>query len=75
MSNAARVRLAVAAGAALVALSQAAYSQNSPYQTLENHFKLPEGRKIGSTAGITIDRDGTITAALVAPRQTGSACS
>ena len=59
MSNAARVRLVVAAGAALVALSQAAYSQNNPYQTLENHFKLPEGRKIGSTAGITIDRDGT----------------
>jgi len=59
MSNAGRVRLAVAAGVALVALSQAAYSQQSSYQTLENHFKLSDGRKIGSTAGITIDRDGT----------------
>ena len=59
MSNAGRVRLAVAAGSALVALSQAAYSQTSPYRTVENHFQLPEGRKIGSTAGITIDRDGS----------------
>jgi sugar lactone lactonase YvrE len=49
----------VAIGAAVIALSQAVYSQSNPYQTLENHFKLPEGRKIGSTAGITIDRDGS----------------
>jgi len=43
----------------MVALSYAAAAQQNPYQTVDNHFKLPEGRKIGSTAGITIDRDGT----------------
>src|SRR6266850_594647 len=59
MSNAGRVRLAVAAGVAVIALSQAVYSQHNSYQTIENHFKLPEGRKIGSTAGITVDRDGS----------------
>ena len=43
MSNAGRVRLAVAACAAVIALSQAVYSQHSSYQTIENFFKLPEG--------------------------------
>ena len=52
-------RLAGAAGAAVITLSQPLYSQSHTYQTIENHFKLPEGRKIGSTAGITIDRDGS----------------
>jgi sugar lactone lactonase YvrE len=59
MSNAGRVGLALAAGAALVVLSQAVDAQNSSYQTVENFFKMPEGRKVGSTAGITIDPDGT----------------
>src|SRR5436853_408922 len=59
MSNSGRFRLAVAACAAVIALSQAVFSQHSSYQTIENYFKLPEGRKIGSTAGITVDRDGT----------------
>ena len=59
MSNAGRVRMAVAAGAAVVALSQTVGAQHTSYQTIENYFKLPEGRTIGSTAGITIDRDGT----------------
>src|SRR5213592_2232297 len=59
MSYAGHVRSIVAAGAAVIALSQAAYSQHDVYQTIENWFKLPEGRKIGSTAGITVDRDGT----------------
>ncbi|PYR68914.1 MAG: hypothetical protein DMG20_08525, partial [Acidobacteria bacterium] len=59
MSYARHVRSIVAAGAAVIALSQAAYSQHDAYQTIENWFKLPEGRKIGSTAGITVDRDGT----------------
>ncbi|MSO30483.1 MAG: hypothetical protein EXQ48_05985 [Acidobacteria bacterium] len=55
-----RLRLAAAAAvAALVALSQVVAAQQTPYQTIENHFTLPEGRKIGSTAGITIDRDGS----------------
>ncbi len=29
-----------------------------PYQVVENYFKLPEGRSIGSTAAVDIDRDG-----------------
>jgi len=37
MSNAGRVRLAVAAGVAVIALSQAVYSQHNSYQTIENH--------------------------------------
>lgn len=57
MSNAGR--LSVIAGAAVIALSQGVHSQQSTYQAIEDHFKLPEGRTIGSTAGITIDRDGT----------------
>jgi streptogramin lyase len=44
--------------AALIALFHVVAAQET-YQTIENHFKLPEGRKIGSTVGITIDRDGT----------------
>src|SRR6266705_3297786 len=59
MSFARLVRSVVAAAAAVIALSQAAYSQHDAYQTIENWFKLPEGRKIGSTAGITVDREGT----------------
>jgi hypothetical protein len=59
MSNSGQVRLAVAAAAAVIVLSQAVYSQHHSYQTIENYFKLPEGRKIGSTVGITIDRDGS----------------
>ena len=51
--------LTAAAGVAVITLSQGVYSQPNPYQTIENHFKLPEGRKIGSTVGITIDRDGS----------------
>ncbi|PYS14280.1 MAG: hypothetical protein DMG15_08655, partial [Acidobacteria bacterium] len=52
-------RLTLALGAAVILLSEAIYSQHVDYQTIENWFKLPEGRKIGSTAGITVDRDGT----------------
>jgi sugar lactone lactonase YvrE len=49
----------VAAGAALIALSQlVAAQQQGGYQTIDNYFKLPDGRKVGSTAGITVDRDG-----------------
>src|SRR5262245_63609199 len=58
MSYARRVRLTVAA-AAVIALSQAVYSQHNAYQTIDNYFRLPEGRKLGYTGGITIDRDGT----------------
>jgi len=30
----------------------------NPFQTIQNHFKLPEGRKWGSTSGVGVDRDG-----------------
>src|SRR3989454_4968648 len=59
MSKARRVPCAMATGAAVIALALGAAAQQNPYQTIENHFKLPEGRKIGSTAGITVDRGGT----------------
>src|SRR3989442_15080036 len=67
MLHAGRVRFALAAVVAVIALSggaayvraQAPNSQPNPYVTVENFFKLPEGRKIGSTAAIDIDRDGS----------------
>ena len=34
-------------------------AQQHAYKTVADHFKMPDGRKVGSTAGITIDRDGT----------------
>src|SRR5919204_5650630 len=30
----------------------------NPYRVVENYFKLPEGRKMGSTAAVDIDHDG-----------------
>ena len=33
-------------------------SQPNPYRTVANWAKLPEGRTIGQTAGLAIDRDG-----------------
>ena len=52
MSNARRVRLAMIAGTAVIALSQGVYSQQSSYRIVEDHFKLPEGgrseRRLGS---------------------------
>jgi sugar lactone lactonase YvrE len=59
MSNAGRVGHAVAAGVAVIVLSQAIYAQSGGYQTINDFFKMPDGRKVGSTAGITIDPDGT----------------
>src|SRR5262245_31691414 len=58
MSKVRRVQLAVTA-VVVIMLCPAVYSQLSVYKTIENYFQLPEGRKIGSTAGITIDRDGS----------------
>src|SRR5262249_30187395 len=58
MSYARRVRLTVAV-AAVIALSQAVYSQHNAYQTIDNYFRLPEGRKLRSTPGIAIEHDGT----------------
>src|SRR5436189_382342 len=30
----------------------------NPYESIENYFKLPEGRKWGSTSAVEIDKDG-----------------
>ncbi|HKT81527.1 MAG TPA: hypothetical protein VJP86_14975, partial [Vicinamibacterales bacterium] len=30
----------------------------NPYQTIENFFKLPEGRTWGSTSAVDVDKDG-----------------
>ena len=30
----------------------------NPYQTVDNHFKMPEGRSWGSTSAVDIDKDG-----------------
>jgi sugar lactone lactonase YvrE len=46
-----------AAGSATRVRAQAPDAPN-PYRVVENHFKLPDGRKLGSTAAIDIDRDG-----------------
>ena len=67
MSHTSRVRFTPAVIVAAIAWSggaaylraQAANSQPNPYQTVENFFKLPEGRTVGSTAAIDIDRDGS----------------
>jgi sugar lactone lactonase YvrE len=59
MSNTHRIRIVVAAGAAIVALSAMVAARQVSYRAVEDHFKMPDGRKVGSTAGITIDRDGS----------------
>ena len=66
MSHSSRVSLALAAvvvaGALSAGTASAQGSSNavnalpSPYQPVDGFFKLPEGRKIGSTAGIHVDR-------------------
>ena len=60
MWNAGRRTLALVLVNALYAgYAQAQNSQPNPYETVEHFFKLPQGRTIGSTAGIHIDRDGS----------------
>jgi len=69
MSHSGHASLALAALMAAAALSaekpsaqvdhHALNALPNPYQAVENFFKLPEGRKLGSTAGITVDRDGS----------------
>src|SRR5262249_10914167 len=53
--------------ALIVAFHGDAYSQEAaqptndapnPYRTIENFFKLPEGRTWGSTSAVAIDKDG-----------------
>ncbi len=56
------MRLFVIAAVAVVALGQAdsapVNDRPNPYQTIENYFKLPEGRTWGSTSAVDIDKDG-----------------
>ena len=33
-------------------------SAPNPYETIENHFKMPDGRPWGSTSAVDIDKDG-----------------
>src|SRR5215213_10396176 len=37
---------------------QPVYDLPNPYQTVENYFKLPEGRTWGATSAVDIDKDG-----------------
>ena len=65
MSHERCVRLTITAMVVFVAVSsagayaQANASQPSPYRVVANYFKLPEGRTMGSTGAIDIDRDGS----------------
>src|SRR5688500_13607495 len=52
------IRFAALTVTVVLALSPGVDAQRDAYQTIDNHFTLPDGRKIGSTDGITIDRDG-----------------
>ena len=53
--------LAVPAGVYVAAADvEPTNSSPNPYRTIENWAKLPEGRPWGSTAGVTVDRNGNI---------------
>ena len=66
------VRVGLVAGATAVAAAGVGYQAvaqegasmppvnqaPNPYQTVEGHFKLPEGRAWGSTSAVDIDKDG-----------------
>jgi hypothetical protein len=56
------VAAAMFAAAVMPALSQSSDTPTNdapnPYETISNHFKLPEGRTWGSTSAVDIDKDG-----------------
>ena len=62
-----RTALAVAAAAIVSAAGQApaqpvtgpTNEHPNPFETINDHFKLPEGRTWGSTSAVDIDPDGT----------------
>ena len=66
MSHHNHVGLALAAAATIALAGGLVYAQANarpadapnPYRVVENYFKLPQGRSLGSTAAIDIDRDG-----------------
>jgi DNA-binding beta-propeller fold protein YncE len=53
------IRFAAATFGTVLALSQGIDAQRDSYTTITDHFKMPDGRTIGSTVGITIDPDGS----------------
>jgi len=63
MSHALRLTLGTAAVVVATALAgPPAFTQGetypNPYKNVPDHFKMTEGRKLGGTAGIDVDRDG-----------------
>ncbi len=55
------ITAALVLAAAVVGAQQDAKPTNdlpNPYQSIENYFKLPDGRKWGSTSAIDVDKDG-----------------
>jgi sugar lactone lactonase YvrE len=52
--------IGVSGGRAYAQADDARNSQPTPYRTIENWAKLPEGRSWGSTAGVSVDRHGNI---------------
>ena len=58
MSTRLRLTVTTAVFSAGLVLAQAPNSQPDPYRTIDNWFKLPEGRMWGSTSAVDIDRDG-----------------
>ena len=62
----AKVLIVLLLGATLVAPSevegqggvQPTNSLPNPYRTIENYFKMPDGRTWGSTSAVEIDKDG-----------------
>ena len=58
MSSQNRLLVAIAVFSGASALAQAPNSEPNPYRTVENFFKLPEGRMWGSTSAVDVDIDG-----------------
>ena len=56
------MRFVIMAAVAFFAFPQAdarpVNERPNPYQTVENYFKLPDGRTFGSTSAVEIDKDG-----------------
>ena len=58
VSEAAAVAAACGAIAVAQAPSQPTNDRPNPYRTIENHYKMPDGRTWGSTSAVEIDKDG-----------------
>ena len=52
-------RMILALVAAIVAMSAGTYAQDNPYRE-DGWAKLPDGRKLGQTSAIDVDRDGNV---------------